>query len=88
MYDYYSLIHATIVNWFSVITGPNHRFNPLTLGVSLEGIVCYFGTFGNNLWIKQRSTKYLKERCCLAFDKHFSFKRFQENAFVSKIFPK
>ena len=63
-------------------------FNPFTLRDPLESTVCYFHTFQNNLGIKQKFTKYLKESCCLASDKHFSFKCFQENALVSKILPK
>ena len=62
--------------------------NPLTLSIFLEGIVCYFYTYVNNLRIKQKFAKYEKEICCLASDQNFSFKCFQENAFVSKIFPK
>ena len=31
--------------------------------VPLENIVCYFHTFVNNLGIKQKFTKYLKESC-------------------------
>ena len=60
---------------------------PFTLRVTLESIVCYSHTFGNNLGIKREFTKYLKESCCLASDQHFSFKCFPENAFVSEIFP-
>ena len=48
----------------------------------------FFYTFGNNFEIKHKFTKCLKESCCLASDQHFSFKLFQENAFISKIFPK
>ena len=62
--------------------------NPFTLRVALESIVCYSHIFGNNLEIKLKFTKYLKESCCLTSDRHFSFKCFLENAFVSKIFPK
>ena len=64
-----------------------YMFNPLTLRVSLEGIVCYFHTLENNLLMKQKFTEYLKESCCSASDQHFTFKYFQENAFVGKIFP-
>ena len=60
----------------------------ITLRVFLEGIICYSHTFDNDFWIKRKFTKYLKESCCLAADQHFSFKCFQENAFVNKIFPK
>ena len=61
--------------------------NPLTLSVSLEGIVCYSHNFENKFGIKHNFTKYLKESCCLASNEHFSFKYFQENVFLSKIFP-
>ena len=70
----------------SVLQSPR-VINPFTLRVSLESIVCYFHTFENNLGIKEKFTKYLKESCCLASDQHFSFKCFSENAFVSEIFP-
>ena len=60
--------------------------NPLTLRVSLEGIVCFPHTYEDNFRIKQKFPKYLKESCCLASGQHSSFKYFQENAFVSKIF--
>ena len=66
----------------------DEQFNPFTLRVPLESIVCYSHTFGNNLGIKHKFAKYLKESCCLASDQHFSFKCSPENAFVSKIFPK
>ena len=62
--------------------------NPFRLRVTLESVVCYSHTFENNLGIKQKFTKYLKESHCLASDQHFSFKCFPENASVSKIFPK
>ena len=39
------------------------KFNPFTLRVPQESIVCYFHTFENNLEIKQILTKYLKESC-------------------------
>ena len=62
--------------------------NSLTLRVILESIACYSYTFENNLGMKRKFTKYLKESCYLASDQHFSFKCFTENASVSKIFPK
>ena len=62
--------------------------NPLTLRGALETIVCYSHTFENNLGIKRKFTKYLKESCSMASDQHLSFKFLQQNAFVSKIFPK
>ena len=82
------LVNRTILSggWTRVSAVP--LLNPLTLRVSLEGIVSYFHTFKNNSWIKQKFTKYLRESCCLASNQHFSFKCFQENAFLSKIFPK
>ena len=57
--------------------------NPLTLRDPLESAVCYSNTFEDNLGIKQKLAKYLKESCCVAYDQHFSFKCFQENMFVS-----
>ena len=77
-----------LVEWMSPNMCCIVVYSPLTLWVSLEGIVCYFHTLKNNLWIKQKFTKYLKESCCLASNQHFSFQCFQENAFLSKIFPK
>ena len=62
--------------------------NPLTLRVALESDICYSHTFGKNLGIKRKFAKYFKESCCLYSDQHFSFKCFQKNAFVRKIFPK
>ena len=50
-------------------------FNQFTLWLPQESIVCYSHTFENNLRIKLKSTKYLKESC-LAFDQHFPFKGF------------
>ena len=38
-----------------------YSLNPFTLGGTLKNIVCYSYTFGNNLIIKQKFTKYLKE---------------------------
>ena len=61
------------------------------MGLYSKGIVCYHPTFENNLLrerIKRKFTNHLKESCCLASDQHLSFKCSQENAFVSKIFPK
>ena len=62
--------------------------NPFTLKNSSRNIVCYFHTFENNLGMKRNFAKYLKEICCLSSDQHFSFKYFQKNAFVRKIFPR
>ena len=64
------------------------QLNPYTLRDTLKSIVCSSHTFLNNLGIKRRLTKYLKESCCLASDLHLSFTCFQENASVRKIFPK
>ena len=66
----------------------HYPLNSLTLKVTLESIVCYSYTFENNLGIRQKFTKYLKESCCLASDQHFSFKCFLGTAFVNKIHPK
>ena len=60
--------------------------NPFTLRAPQKPNVCYFHTFENNLRTKRRFTKYLKESCILASDKHFSFMCFQENTFRSNIF--
>ena len=68
------------------LLGVTRSFNPLALRVSLEGIVCYSHTYKINLGIKWMFTKHLNESHCLTSDKHFSFKCFQENAYVSKIF--
>ena len=62
---------------------PSHSELP-----SKESIVCYFHIFLNDLRIKRKFTKYLKESCCLTSVEHFSFKYFPKNAFVIKIFPK
>ena len=40
-------------------------FNPFALSVPQESIVCYFHTFENNFWIKQKIMLHLKEICCL-----------------------
>ena len=63
------------------------KINPFTLRAPLEPNVCYFHTFENNLRTKRKLTTFLNESCSLASNKHFSFKSFPENAFVSKIFP-
>ena len=63
-------------------------FNPLTLNVPLASIVCYFHTFDFNFGMERKFTKYLKERCCLPSDKHFSFKVFPKKSFVRKILSK
>ena len=63
------------------------QVNSFTLRAPLERNVCYFQTFENNLRTERKFTKYLKESCSLASDKHLSFKCFPENAFVSNMFP-
>ena len=60
-----------------------YSINTFTLRGALETIVCFSHTFDNNLGIKRKFTKYLKESCCLASDQHFSFIVFSEYAFVS-----
>ena len=62
--------------------------NPFTLRDPLEIIVCYSDTFQNNLGIKQKFTKHLKESCWLTSLLHLSLNYFAKNAFVRKIFPK
>ena len=64
------------------------EINSFTFRVPLGSIVCYSYTFENNLVIKQSFAEYLNESCCVASDKHFSFKYVPKNASVSKIFPK
>ena len=60
------------------------NINPFTLRDPLEIIVCYSDTFQNNLGIKQKFTKYLKESCRLTSLLHFSYNYFAKNAFVRK----
>ena len=55
--------------------------NPFALRGTLELIVCYSYTFENNLGIKRKFNKYLKESCCLASNQHFSFKYFFRKCF-------
>ena len=87
----------TRLRWFSKMFGlvlwrkvasENGSVNPITLRVPLESIICYSNTFENNSGTKQKCTKYLNESCCVASDKHFSFKCFPKYAFIRKIFPK
>ena len=66
----------------------SRRVYPFTLRVTLQSVVCYSHSFENNLWIERKFTKHLKKSSCLASEQHFSLKYFQENASVSKIFPK
>ena len=54
----------------------------------MKSIVCFSHTFENNLRIKRKFTKYLKESSFFASDQHFSFKCFPENASVGKFFIK
>ena len=62
------------------------KLNPgFTLRAPLGSIVCYPHTFENNLGIKPKFIKYLRESCCLASYKHFSFIYFPKNAFDRKI---
>ena len=76
-------------NLSCVVSDNSARYiNPFIFRVPLESIVCYSHIFENNLEIKRKFTKYLKESCCLASLQHFSFNYFPENASVSKIFPK
>ena len=83
--------HERTFHYFACIVKRNiyleSSLNSFTLGAPLEPNVCYFHTFENNLRTEVKFTKYLKESCSLASDKHFSFKCFPENAFVSNIFP-
>ena len=53
--------------------------NPITLRFPLESIVCFSNTFDNNLGIKQKFIKYLKESCCVA-SKTFLHQMFSKNA--------
>ena len=76
-----------IVHTFRGHSG-DEEVNPFTLRVTLESIVCYSHTFENNLGIKRKFIKYLKESCSLASDQHFSIKCSQKKASVSKIFHK
>ena len=68
---YYKILKYVPI--FHVIVYVQHAMAPVTLTHSHlksppESIVCYSHTFENNLRIKQKSTKYLKESCCLASD--------------------
>ena len=69
-------------------TSTETSLNPFTLRAPPESIVCYFHTFENNLGIKRKFKKYLKESCCLTSGQHFSIKYFPKNAFYSKCFNK
>ena len=83
----HGLIYNQDIHVFSCLRG-NEWVNPVTLRVPLESVVCYSDTFENNLWMMCKFTKYLKGVCYLTSYQYFSFKCFQENNFVSKIFPK
>ena len=71
----------------NVFATRRNLINSFTLRASLESIFCYFHNFEKNFGIKQKFTEYLKKSCCLASDRHFSFKYFPRNAFVRKILP-
>ena len=58
------------------------------LYISLTIFVWSFDTFENNLEVKHKFTKYLKESCGLEFNQHFSFKYFPKIPFVNEISPK
>ena len=68
--------------------------NPFSPRVPLGSIVCYSHTFVNNLGIKHKFTKDLKESCFCASDQHFSFKYLlkklllvESNPFWSMLLP-
>ena len=48
-----------------ILSTATYSLTPFTLRVTLESIVCYFDTFGNDLGKRRKFTKYLKESCCL-----------------------
>ena len=80
----FSTVERAPGNWAIFIVGPCtgqaiSRFNPFTLTLPLESIVCYFHTFENNLWIKLRVTIKLKGSCSLTS---------LSNIFPSNIFQK
>ena len=66
----------------------NVFFNPFTLKAQPEPNICYFHTFENNLRTKRKFTKYLKESCSLASDKHFSFICFSRKCFCRSYISK
>ena len=63
-YYFVDLMH--IPNMFSHTYYKMNFLNHSHSRVPLENIVCHFHTFENNLGIKQKFTKYLKESCCLS----------------------
>ena len=77
-----------LITWSAFAPYSIQNINPFTLKVPLESAGCYFHTFENNLRIKQKFTKYLRESCCLTLCLHFSFRYFPKNAFHRKIYPK
>ena len=85
-----SYYYLSFYCWYNSYTKSSfgRYFNPFTLRDPLEIIICYSDTFQNNLGIKQKFTKYLKESCWLTSLLQFSFNYFSKNAFVRKIFPK
>ena len=76
------VVSFAITKWWKQV---EKWLNPFT--APPEPNVCYFHSFENNLRTKRKFTKCLKESCSLASDEQFSFICFQENAFVSNIFP-
>ena len=60
-----ALLAAEIIKRSAVTVDASDVINPFTLRDPLESIVCYSHIFQNNLGIKQKFTKYLKESCCL-----------------------
>ena len=81
-------VYPMALSWPMFFIHDGIVLNPFTLTVPLGRIVCYFRSFENNLGIKQKFTKYLKESFCLTSGQHFSFKYFPKNAFVRNIFSK
>ena len=66
----------------------HERFNPFTLRVPLERIVCYSHTFGKNLRIKQNFANIWIRVVVWLMLNISPTNVFQKNVFVSKIFPK
>ena len=54
----------------------------------LTRVVWTLRTFGNNLGINHKFTKYLKESCGADFDQHFIFRYFLKIRIVKEISPK
>ena len=72
------IISLSIFVWLKdfVAISFSYCFKPLALRLSLKSIVCFYHIFFNNLWIKRKFKKNLRESCCLASDQHFFFKMF------------